>query len=194
MVELQHRATPTPALTEFVAAHPALSAADFDSPTFTPVKRAIRADLNADQGGLCVYCEKPLSPAEGQIDHIRPRAARPDLCFTYSNCAHSCINPKTCGQKKKGGLLPIEPAPGCNAEWTLSTDGTIEPRPGLTRQRRHAVIQTRDMLGLNADSNLVDERRRWLASAITVLRQVPAGFPAFLCSAPYRYILATALS
>lgn len=195
MVELQHRSTPTPALTDFVAAHPALGAADFDSLDFKPVKQAVKADLNADQDGLCAYCEKPLQPTEGQIDHIQSKAganARPDLCFAYSNYAHSCINPKTCGQKKKNGLLPIEPGPGCNAEWSLSTDGTIEPLPELTRQRWHAVVQTRDMLGLNKDSNLVDERRRWLASAIAVLQQAPADFPDFLRSAPYRHILATA--
>ncbi len=195
MVELQHRTTPTPALTDFVGAHPALAAVDFDNRAFQPIKLAVKADLNKDQGGLCAYCEKPLQPTEGQIDHIKPKAganARPDLCFAYSNYAHSCINPKTCGQKKQDGLLPIEPGPGCNAEWALSTDGTIEPLPELTRQRRHAVVQTRDMLGLNKDSDLVDERRRWLASAIAVLQAAPADFPDFLQSAPYRHILATA--
>lgn len=195
MVELQHRVIPTQALSDFVADHPVLGAKDFDSRDFQLVKQAVKADLNADQGGLCAYCEKPLLATEGQIDHIKPKAganARPDLCFVYGNFAHSCINPKTCGQKKKNGLLPIEPGPGCNAEWSLSTDGTIEPLPELTRQRRHAVTQTRDMLGLNKDSNLVDERKRWLNSAIAVLQQVPADFPEFLQSAPYRHILATA--
>lgn len=194
MVELQHRAIPTPSLNDFVAAHPALSITDFDSLAFMPVKQAIKADLNKDQGGLCVYCEKTLPATEGQIDHIKPKAGangRPNLCFVYRNYAHSCINPKTCGQKKQNGLLPIEPGPGCNSEWVLSTDGTIEPRPELTRQRRHAVVQTRDMLGLK-DSNLVDERRRWLASAITILQQAPDDFSEFLQHAPYRHILATA--
>lgn len=195
MVELQHRTLPTPALTDFVAAHAGLDAKDFDRQNFQRVKQAIKADLNTDQGELCAYCEKPLLPTEGQIDHIKPKAgknARPDLCFVYSNYVQSCINPKTCGQKKKNGLLPIEPGPGCNTEWSLSTDGTIEPLTELTRQRRHAVTQTRDMLGLNKDSNLVDERKRWLNSAIVVLQQAPADFPKFLQSAPYRHILATA--
>jgi uncharacterized protein (TIGR02646 family) len=195
MVELQHRSRPTPALTDFVKGHPALTVDDFNSRDFHPVKQAIKADLNADQGGLCAYCEKPLQPTKSQIDHIKPKAganARPDLCFDYRNYANSCIHPKTCGQKKKDGLLPIEPGPGCNAEWALSTDGTIEPQPELARQRRHAVIQTRDMLGLNKDSNLVDERRRWLARAIEILQQAPSDFPDFLQSAPYRHILATA--
>ncbi len=195
MVELQHRAQPTPALTAFLAANPDATAKDFDSRAFQAIKAAIRADLNADQGGLCVYCEKSLSAQDGQLDHIKPKAgpnAHPALCFDYRNYAHSCIHPQTCGQKKHDGLLPIEPAPGCNVDWTLSTDGTIEPRPGLTRQRRHAVTQTRDMLGLNRDPALVDDRRRWLQNAIRVLQLAPNQLPQFLHDQPYRHILATA--
>lgn len=195
MVELQHRAVPTPALTAFNVANPAAVVADFNGPAFQSVKAAVKADLNQDQGGLCVYCEKQLAINDGQVEHIKPKAgpnAHPQLCFSYTNYAHSCINPKTCGQKKGHGLLPIEPGPGCNAEWALSTDGTIEPMASLTRQRKHAVVQTRDMLGLNKDSDLVDERKRWLLNAITVLQQAPADLPAFIQTAPYRYMLATA--
>jgi uncharacterized protein (TIGR02646 family) len=195
MVELQHRSVPTAALTAFTAANPAAAADDFDEPAFQPVKAAVKAAVNQDQGGLCVYCEKPLAHNEGQLEHIKPKAgpnAQPQLCFSYANYAHSCINRMTCGQSKGGGLLPIEPAPGCNAEWALSTDGTIEPITGLTRQRKHAVVQTRDMLGLNRDPDLVDERKRWLLNAITVLQQTPADLPAFIQTAPYRYMLATA--
>lgn len=196
MVELQHRAVPTPALTTFNTAHPAATAADFDGPAFRPVKRTVKADLSQDQGGLCAYCESPLSPTDGQIDHIKPKGgpnAHPHLCFVYTNYAHSCINHKTCGQKKKHGLLPIEPGPGCNAQFALSTDGTIEPIAGLTKAQRHTVHQTRDMLGLNADSNLVDERKRWLTQTIAVLQQAPNGIQQFLQIAPYRHMLATAL-
>ena len=196
MVDLEHRAIPTAALTAFVAATPRPTVADFDSLAFRAVKAAVKADLNQDQGGLCVYCESALDAEDGQVEHIKPKAGRnahPRLCFTYTNYGHSCINHKTCGQKKKNGLLPIEPGPGCNAQWALSTDGTIEPRPGLNRKQRHRVTQTRDMLGLNADSNLVDERRRWLANSIAILQQAPDGIQAFLQLAPYRHMLATAL-
>ena len=113
--------------------------------------------------------------------------------LSYTNYAHSCINPKTCGQSKRDRLLPIEPGPGCNAQFALSTDGTIEPIAGLTKAQQHTVRQTRDMLGLNADSNLVDERKRWLAHAIAVLQQAPNDIQDFLHAAPYRYMLATAL-
>jgi uncharacterized protein (TIGR02646 family) len=196
MVELQHRAIPTPALTLFVAANAGIAVADFNSLAFQLVKTTVKADLNTDQDGLCVYCEVMLAANAGQVEHIKPKGganASPQLCFTYTNYAHSCINPKTCGQKKGNGLLPIEPGPGCNADWSLSTSGTIDPIVGLTRQRKHAVNQTRDMLGLNKDSNLVDERQRWLKSALAVLQQAPNDIQQFLQQAPYRQMLATAL-
>ena len=196
MIELQHRPIPTPALSSFVATHPGATVSDFDSKTFQPIKTAVKADLNQDQGGLCVYCESKLAADAGQVEHIKPKGgpnAHPHACFAYTNYAHSCINPKTCGQKKGSGLLPIEPAPGCNANWTLSTDGTIEPVAGLTRAHQHQVRQTRDMLGLNKDANLVDERQRWFKNALTVLQQASVDLPLFLQAAPFRHILATAL-
>lgn len=196
MVELQHRNPPTPALTRFLLANPAVTVADFDSQAFQPVKNAVKADLNADQGSLCVYCEKKLTAIEGQVEHIKPKAGpngHPQLCFTYTNYAHSCINPKTCGQKKGNGLLPIEPGLGCNDLWTLSTDGTIEPIAGLTRAQMHVVNQTRDMLGLNKDSNLVDERQRWFKKGLDVLQRNPNDIQQFLQTAPYGHILATVL-
>lgn len=94
-----------------------------------------------------------------------------------------------CGQKKKNGLLPIEPRKGCNAEWQLSTDGTIQPISGLTKRRTHDVKQTRDMLGLNADTNLVIEREKWVKQAQFILENQPAYFDDFLQEVPFRYIL-----
>lgn len=192
MVELQHSIPEPQELSQFIKSHTNIGLADWGSLQFQPIKQTIKAALNRDQVGLCGYCETKLSPSDGQIDHIKPKAKNPSLCFSYSNFVQSCINPKTCGQKKKEGLLPIEPGPGCNVEWTLSTDGTIEPVVGLSKSRRHAVNQTRDMLGLNKDSNLVDERKRWLDSAISILKISPDDISDFLHSAPYRYIIVTA--
>ncbi|MBQ1784849.1 MAG: TIGR02646 family protein [Gammaproteobacteria bacterium] len=196
MVEFQHRNPPTPALVQFLNDNQALTVADFDSLAFRPIKDAVKADLNADQGGLCVYCEKALAANEGQVEHIKPKAGpngHPQLCFTYTNYAHSCINPKTCGQKKGNGLLPIEPGLACNNQWALSTGGTIEPISELTRAQTHSVNQTLGMLGLNRDPNLVDERKRWLKNALSVLLLAPNDIQQFLQNAPYRHILATAL-
>lgn len=196
MVELQHRKEGVPALQTFLANNPNAQVADWNSLAFRRIKPLIKAALNQDQQGLCAYCERKLVETEGQIDHIKPKAgshAHPELCFEYSNFAHSCINPKTCGQKKKDGLLPIEPGPGCNDKWTLSTDGTIQPIAGLTRAQEHPVKQTRDMLGLNKDPALVDDRQKWLKSALAVLQESPDDIDTFLQGAPFRYILATVL-
>ncbi|ANB52586.1 hypothetical protein WM43_07850 [Aeromonas veronii] len=197
MIELQHRAMPTPALTQYCIAHPAATAANFDSLVFRPVKDAVKADLHQDQGGLCVYCERQLKATEGQVEHIKPKAganAHPHLCFDYYNYAHSCINNQTCGQSKGNSLLPIEPGPGCNLQWAIAgSNGWIEPLPTLTRKQRHPVVQTRDMLGLNKDSNLVNERKKWFAQAIAVLKTAPDDFDQFLQSAPFRALIAASI-
>ena len=194
MVELQHGPAPEE-LTQYLAQHPHAAPKDFDDAAFAPAKRAVRASLHRDQDGLCVYCECSLQPTGGQVDHIKPKGgpnAYPHLSFVYQNYAYSCINNRTCGQKKNSGLLPIEPGPGCNEDWTLSTDGTIEAVAGLTRQRRHQVTQTCGMLGLNKDAGLVDDRKRWLSAAMTIAQAAPAQLADFLRTAPFRHIMAAA--
>jgi uncharacterized protein (TIGR02646 family) len=196
VVELHHRSGGVTILQAFLANHPRAQISDWDSQTFQPVKRQVKQALHEDQQGLCIYCERKIDATDGQIDHIKPKSgphADPYLCFIYTNHAHSCINNKTCGQKKKHGLLPIEPGPGCNRQWTLSTDGAVEPVAGLTRHQKHGVTQTRGMLGLNADARLVDERQKWLTSSIEVLKASPEDITAFLQDSPFRHILATVL-
>lgn len=197
MVELQHRAIPTPALTQYLADNPEAAVVNFDSQDFAPVKRLVKADLHQDQGGLCVYCEQLLKADEGQVEHIKPKAGtngHPYLCFDYNNYAHSCINNKTCGQSKGNGLLPIGPGPGCNDQWALvSQSGFIEPLASLTRRQRGPVVQTRDMLGLNKDSNLVNERKKWFSQAVEVLKVAPNDIDLFLQSAPFRALIAASI-
>lgn len=191
MIELQHRSKVPQVLLDYLSANPTALPEDFDSLPFQPVKRQLKRDLNDDQGGLCVYCEQRLAADDGQIDHIKPKKgpnAHPHLAFDYYNYAHSCINEKTCGQKKKAGLLPIEPGPHCNDEFSLSEDGQLEPMPLLTRQRKHAVRQTRDMLGLQ-NPILVQERKRWLDAAVEIVKTDPALLPIFLHDKPFRHIL-----
>lgn len=191
MIELVHNPVVPTALQNFVAANPAAGPTDFDSAAFQPVKQVVKASLHIDQAGLCAYCETLLAPTDGQIDHIKPKSgpnARPHLTFAYSNYAHSCINNKTCGQKKKAGLLPIEPSPGCNDGFSLALDGQLEPMPALTRQQKHAIRQTRDMLGLQNPA-LVREREKWIKAALELMQVDPALVPIFLADKPFRHIL-----
>ncbi len=192
MVPLQHQDPEPASLTAFNAANPDATVADFESPAFRAIKAGIKAALHQDQGGLCVYCECALEPTEGHIDHIKPKGgdnAHPQLCFSYTNYAHSCNTRKTCGDQKKAGLLPIEPSPDCNARWTLSTsDGQIVAHPHLTRAERGPVTKTLDMLGLNR-SHLTADRKDWIDRAVTLLVTDATAMPLFLRIAPYRHLL-----
>lgn len=191
MIELHHRSPVPQVLQDYLTANPHAQPGDFDGYPFQPVKRALKVALNEDQDGLCVYCEQRLAANEGQIDHIKPKGgpnAHPHLAFDYLNYAHSCVNEKSCGQKKKAGLLPIEPGPRCNNEFSLASDGQLGPMPELTRRRKHAVCQTRDMLGLQ-NPILVQERKRWIDAALEVLRTDPSLLSDFLRDKPFRHIL-----
>lgn len=199
MIELVHGKEPDE-LTEFNQKNPTAVPADFEGQEFGAIKSHVKASLHRDQGGLCVYCEKKLSATDGQIEHIKPKAAQkptqqafPELAFTYTNFAHGCINDITCGQKKKSGVLPIEPAPNCNEQWLLQNDGRIEPILGLGKTQKHQVIQTRDMLGLNKDTRLVKDRADWFQSIVKVVHETPEAIDDFLAQSPFRYILQTVL-
>jgi uncharacterized protein (TIGR02646 family) len=196
MIELVHGQEPIE-LTQFNFQNPSATPKDFDSLIFALVKASIKKALHRDQEGLCVYCEQNLNTDGGQIDHIKPKSAQqptqpsfPHLAFKYANFAHSCTNNRTCGQKKKSGVLPIEPAPHCNNFWTLSSTGSIEPKIELTRQQTHQVVQTRDMLGLNIPE-LKRDREKWFAQAVNIARAMPQELGDFLKDIPYRHILKT---
>ena len=112
MIELQHRAMTTPALTQYRTANPAATAADFDSTAFKAVKDAVKADLHQDQGGLCVYCEQHLKSTEGQVEHIKPKAganAHPHLCFDYHNLPIAASITRPVASAKGMACCPLSP-------------------------------------------------------------------------------------
>jgi len=197
VVPLQHRHPGPAALTAYNDANPGALVSDFDSAAFAAIKAGVKAALNADQGGLCVYCECVLSPTEGHIDHIKPKggpSAHPELCFAYTNYAQSCNTNTTCGCQKKAGVLPIEPGPGCNTRWTLSTaDGQIVSQSYLTRRERGPITQTLGMLGLNR-SHLTADRKDWIDRVGDLLVTDAAAVPLLLRAAPYRHLLADLFS
>lgn len=190
MIELVHDIEPTE-LSKFRADNPTATPKDFNSAPFHPIKLLVKRQLNRLQGGMCVYCEKDLLEDSGQVEHIKPKSgprASPSLAFVYTNYAHSCINENTCGQKKKAGVLPIEPGPGCNDLMILNTDGTLEPLESITRKQKHDVKQTRDMLGLQ-HPDLVRDRESWIKQIRKLISIDPTLISPFLVDKPFRYIL-----
>ncbi len=193
MVELQHGNIPN-ILIQYIDKNSSATPDDFDSIEFNKIKPIIKTQLHQEQGGICVYCEQKLEDTDGQIEHIKPKKGKnayPALCFQYTNYAHSCINDQTCGQKKKNGILPIEPTIGCNNQFSLSTDGHIEPINDLTKNEKHIVKQTRDMLGLN-NSALVRERQKWIVTLSSMIKHDSSkDIYSLLQDKPFRYILLT---
>jgi uncharacterized protein (TIGR02646 family) len=190
MVELKHGPVP-PVLTAYITSHTQLTPANFEDASFAPVKRVVKVDLHRDQGGICVYCERELAANAGQVEHIKPKGGKygyPNLAFTYSNYAHSCIDNKTCGQKKKAGLLPIEPGYGCNKDFIVLTNGDLAPHFELTRKQKHNVKQTKDMLGLNSPQLTID-RSKWLKAILQLHKTHPQLVKSFLADKPFRHIL-----
>lgn len=191
MVELQRREPEPPDLVGWRINHPNDLTAEFNSVEFRPTKNAVKRLLNEDQGGLCAYCELPLDPTAGQIDHVIPKGGphgRPDLALHYDNWVHSCIDNKHCGQKRGDSLLPITPAPQCNSDFVLTSDGFLDARETRTRQQRHAVRSCRDMLGLNHPA-LKLLRGTAVKNLQMILRMYPNEAEIYLGSQPFRYIL-----
>lgn len=193
MVEFTRRRPEPPELIAYRATNPNAIPADFGSATFHRTKQAVKRALNADQGGLCAYCESPLLPDFGQIDHVKPKGgphAHPHLSFAYENYVHGCCHePRHCGQKKADNLLHIEPGPaGCNDRFTLATNGEIDALASLSRQERHLVRTTRDQLGLNFAALRV-EREKWARASLTLLQASLTDFEAFIADKPFRFIL-----
>ncbi len=197
MVELDHSASGIETLDEFRAENPQAGPDEFDSLDFQGTKRTVKALLNTDQGTLCAYCERKLAAEDGHIDHIKPRrgpGGRSDLTFDYTNLAQSCSDKNSCGSKKKSNLLPIEPRPGCNEHFWLSTDGSINAVGTTTAQRRPAA-QTLEILGLNQNPKLHLDRSVWTTDALKILElRGEEAFRLFINKTPYRLILGRLVS
>ncbi len=197
MIEIQHDQEPIE-LTNFNNQNSNLLVEDFDSLNFQPIKNIVKRQLYTLQGELCVYCERHFSDlGKIQVEHIKPKSGpnqRPDLCFSYTNYAASCIQQEnksllSCGQKKQDKVLPIEPTSfQCNDNYILNTDGEICPIPGSTRAERHKRQSTTEILGLNK-ALLVRERKLRIENLVTILKLNPNAAIKFIDSGQFRHIL-----
>jgi hypothetical protein len=66
-----------------------------------------KAQLLAESGGKCAYCESPTSVVSfGDVEHFRPKSKYWWLAYCYENYLPACI---MCNQKFKQDFFPIEP-------------------------------------------------------------------------------------
>lgn len=107
----------------------------------------------------CAYTTMKLV-AKGSVDHFRPKSKYPQLAYEWSNyrLARQTIN------TRKGDTDEVlDPFTIQKGWFTLDLPSyLIKPGQELSRNMRVAVNVTINILGLNNNDNLVQERCRWL--------------------------------
>lgn len=198
MIELDRTLPEPQSLAAYRVANPQAGPSQFDhDKTFHPTKRQARERRNAEQGGLCVYCEQKLEPTDGHLEHIKPKGGangHPQLTFDYGNLAHSCngvvdsVPNRHCGWTKKDRVLHIEPSPGCNSAFDLLQDGEIRPDEKLPKPRRTELKYDLDILKLNLPT-LKAERADWRRNYVALLRSNAVNAEQYRLLSPFRDIL-----
>ncbi|ELB2743451.1 TIGR02646 family protein [Vibrio parahaemolyticus] len=197
MIPLRHGAQPEE-LKEFLRENTEIQVQDFDSAKFQPIKVKIKETLLQLQNNQCVYCERTFSDINSmQVEHIKPKSgknAHPDLCFTYTNYAASCIqntekSKRTCGQNKSDKIIEIEPtSPDCNQMFMLNTEGEIHPISNITKRQKHTVRSTVGTLGLNKP-HLTLLRKKRIKNLISIIGLNPKAAKDYICSGDFPHIL-----
>lgn len=133
-------------------------------------KEEIRAALFKMQGGsLCAYCERRTipdprarSPWDGHIEHFRKQADHGHMDLLWKNLFWSCLDEATCGKRKdkcdkhdgpfkkfaENDLID----PACEdpeAFLLFLSDGSLQPRDGLSPADKHRAEETIRIFGLS---------------------------------------------
>lgn len=133
----------------------------------------IRECLLEMQGGFCAYCERRTGSGskDGHIEHFRKQADHTGLTLVWENLFWSCNDEATCGKlkdkcsKNEGryrGFTEDEIINPCSDEPDLflafNSDGTLQPRDGLSETDRTRAEETIRIFGL-AESSFLKRAR-----------------------------------
>ena len=95
-------------------------------------KRKLREVLYAEQGSLCVFCERRIKEQQHpppRIDHWRPLSANPELALCWRNLYLCCATETTCDCRKKESPLSADDE---DAELPWPVDHAYECSIGFT--------------------------------------------------------------
>ena len=136
--------------------------------------------LYAAYDHMCAYTTRELVYT-GSVDHFKPKSKYPRLAYEWSNyrLARQVIN------KRKGDTEEVIDPFTVGEEWFILDlpSCLIRAGRGVSGETRKAVNATINILGLNRDDRLVDERCRLLvdlADGLITLRFLERHYP-FLC-------------
>ena len=122
---------------------------------------AVLDELHSAYSRLCAYTTRELVKT-GSVDHFRPKSKYPQLAYEWDNyrLARQAIN-----TRKGESEDVIDPFIVCEGWFVLDMPSClIKPGQNVTSQIRKSVNATINVLGLNSDERLVEERCRLLVN------------------------------
>ena len=142
----------------FLNSHPKPNSKQFGKHTYW---NAALKELHAAHDHLCAYTTRELVQT-GSVDHFRPKSKYPHLAYEWDNyrLARQAIN-----SRKGDSEDVIDPFEVCEGWFILDMPSClIKPGQSVTEEIRNAVSTTIDVLRLNSDERLVEERCRLLVN------------------------------
>ena len=136
----------------FLTRNPQPSNRDFRSHAYW---RRAAGSLKSAYASLCAYTSRHLVYT-GSVDHFHPKIRRPDLAYEWSNYRLARQRINLYKGDTEGVIDPFEVQSG----WFVLDlpSCLIRPGDGLNQRTRDRVSTTIDILKLNADDKLVQER------------------------------------
>ena len=121
--------------------------------------RVASAELHAAYDRLCAYTTRELVQT-GSVDHFKPKSKYPHLAYEWSNYR---LTRQAINARKGESEGVIDPFNVCDGWFILDMPSClIRPGRGISSETRIAVNATINILGLNNDERLVEERCRLL--------------------------------
>ncbi|MBA4155334.1 retron system putative HNH endonuclease [Flavobacterium sp.] len=115
---------------------------------YKPHKGA-KKHLEANLGGYCSYCEKPVTDEAMHVEHIRPKSVHANLKFEWDNFLISC---QRCNGPDNKGVKDVivnnTHMPHLNNTYSSISyfeDGTVTVTPGLDS---HETAKSRSLIEL----------------------------------------------
>lgn len=142
----------------FLAENPKPSAADFRKRNYW--SRAL-PHLRAAYSGICAYTTRRLFD-NGSVDHFWPKTKYPQLAYEWNN--YRFARPKI--NSRKGNTEEVMDPFAVKKGWFVLDlpSCLIRPGDGLDAGVRRKINATIDILQLNSDDLLVQERCDWLVA------------------------------
>ncbi|MGH9499300.1 MAG: hypothetical protein ACRD3L_09175 [Terriglobales bacterium] len=135
-------------------------------------------DLRKAYRGICAYCCFWV-PTICSVDHFHPKTSRPELAYDWGNyrLAHPKLN-----SYKGDSTEVLDPFHIDDGWFTLDLANCfVKPRADLPQVLRNQVTRTIEILRLNTDETLVQQR-------FDVLRDYSKGYPMEILEERYPFI------